>query len=445
MDALLAFAVDNLVVMAGAALVALTMGPYIAYQRWQSARVRKKADQARRLGLAEPVTIHPRVNRDKCIGSGACVNACPEKTVLGLVDHKGMAVFASRCVGHGACARACPVGAIELVFGSARRGVDIPQVFPNFETNVPRLYIAGELGGMGLIRNAVTQGQEAAGYIAEDLKRSGWRGSKETHDLVIVGAGPAGLSATLQAKREGLRYVTVEREEGAGGAILSYPRAKLVMTQPLTIPLYGKIKAREISKEQLIAMWSEIIAATGIRVAHGEDVTAARADEDMFTITTSRRELRARYLLLCVGRRGKPRKLGAPGESLPKVAYRLLEPERYRGLDTLVVGGGDSAAEAAIALAEEGARVTLSYRGAAFSRLKQGNLERLETARRAGSLTVALNSTVERIDPESVTLAMEGARRRAANDFVFIFAGGDTPREFLRNVGVEIETKYGAR
>ena len=445
MDALFAFLADNLVAAAGALLVALTMGPYILFQRWRSARVRRNADQAERLGLAEPVTIHPRVNRDKCIGSGACMNACPEKTVLGMVDHKGMAVFASRCVGHGACARACPVGAIELVFGSARRGVDIPHVFPNFETNVPRLYIAGELGGMGLIRNAVTQGQEAAGYIAQEMKRGGWRGSGAVHDVVIVGAGPAGLSATLQAKREGLDCVTIEREEAAGGAILSYPRAKLVMTQPLTIPLYGKVKAREISKEQLIALWSGIIATTGIRVTHGEEVAAARAEGEVFTITTSRRELRSRYLLLCVGRRGKPRKLGVPGESLPKVAYRLLEPERLRGQDVLVAGGGDSAAEAAMALADEGARVTLSYRGESFSRLKPRNLERLEAAVRAGGVAVALGSTVERIEEKSVTLSMAGGRRRIANDRVFIFAGGETPREFLRKMGVEIETKFGTR
>jgi len=430
---------------AGLLFTLLTVLPYLWLQRRRSEKVRRDIVHAGRLGLDEPVTIHPKVDRGRCIGSGACVKACPEKTVLGMVDNKSMTVCASQCVGHGACARACPVGAIELVFGSERRGVDIPQVRPNFESNVPRLYIAGELGGMGLIKNAVTQGWQAAGYLARDLREKPFR-RRDCHDVVIVGAGPAGLSASLQAKKEGLNFVTIEREQETGGAILSYPRAKVVMTSPFEAPLFGKVREKEMSKERLIALWDEIMRRTSLKVSLGETVIEAERNGEIFTVRTNRRELTCRYLLLCVGRRGSPRKLGVPGEKSPKVMYRLLEPERFAGNQTLVVGGGDSAVEAALALAsQKDAQTILSYRGEAFSRVKPANRERLEKAVRAGRLRVILKSNVTEIRDGMVRLTRENKTLDVPNDFVFIFAGGVAPNDFLEKVGVIMETKYGAR
>jgi len=426
-------------------LTGVTVVPYILYENWKSAKVQKEIDQAKKLGLWEPVTIHPKVNRDICIGSGACVSACPEGKILGLVDNKSMTICASECVGHGACARACPVGAIELVFGTERRGVDIPQVYPNFETNVKRIFIAGELGGMGLIRNSTTQGKEAVGYISQDLKDNPYK-ADGVIDLLIIGAGPAGLSATLMAKKERLNSITIEREDEAGGAILSYPRAKVVMTTPADLPLYGKVMSREISKEALMDLWEDIIAKTGIKISTKEAMESSERKGDYFEVKTNKRMIKARYILLCIGRRGSPRKLDVPGEKSPRVMYRLLEPERFAGHKLLVVGGGDSALETAMALAsQEGTHVTLSYRGDAFSRAKALNRTKVSAMEQAGNLDIMLNSNVVKFEGPHVYLKQKDSLVQLENDYTFVLAGGVAPNDFLKKVGINVETKYGTR
>ena len=164
-----------------------------------------------------------------------------------------MLVQPDHCIGHGACEAACPVEAITLVFGTEKRGIDIPQVKPTFETNVSGIYIAGELGGMGLIRKGVDQGARAI----ESIRKN--KGTGDQLDVVIVGAGPAGLSASLAAKEQGLRFVTIEQEDSLGGSIYHYPRRKVAMTAPMTLPIVGKFNRYEISKEELLEFWSGAI------------------------------------------------------------------------------------------------------------------------------------------------------------------------------------------
>ena len=446
MEAVLPILLENIVLITALLLGLLIVVPYIWMHNRHSTKMRAKQKEAVEFGLDEPVSIHPSVNRDKCIGSGACIKACPEKEILGTIDGKAEAVYASRCVGHGACARACPVGAIELVFGTERRGVDIPQVYPNFETNVERIFIAGELGGMGLIRNAMKQGREAVEYIVEDLKKSEKLKEDNIYDLVIVGAGPAGLSASLQAKKEKLNFLTIDQAEDFGGTILTYPRAKLVMANMIEIPVYGKVKKKEFSKEELLELWNDIIAKTGIKVEANEKVENAEKVNGFYTIKTTKREIKSRFILLGIGRRGTPRKLGVPGEKLPKVMYRLLEPEKFKNQNILIVGGGDSAVEAAVALgAQEGTKVTLSYRKKVFGRIKPGNSERIIDAKKSGHVELLMESNVKEIKPGSVVLDVKGEQKEIKNNSVFIFAGGELPNEFLKKLGIDIETKFGTR
>lgn len=398
--------------------------------------------EARASGLDEPASLHPLIDPVLCIGCGACVKACPEGDVLGLIRGKAHLVAPSECIGHGACRAACPVGAITLVFGTERRGVELPHVGPDFQTNVPGLYIAGELGGMGLIRNAIEQGQQAMAEIAGRLK-PGRRDRSMDADVIIVGAGPAGISASLAAKLAGLRAVTLEQEE-LGGTVSHYPRGKLVMTTPAVLPGFGKMKFREVGKEALLEFWREVIARAGLRIDYGERVNALERAEHGFTVSTHRRRLRAPAVLLAIGRRGTPRRLDVPGEQLSKVVYRLIDPGQYAGRDVLVVGGGDSALEAAATLAEEtDARVTLAYRGAGFARAKARNRARVEAAHAAGRLGLRLETEIRRIAPDAVDVEQAGQTLRLANDTVIVCAGGVLPTAFLRSAGVEIEVRHG--
>ena len=399
-------------------------------------------EEAQEAGLTEPASLHPLIDPLVCIGCGTCIKACPEQPhhhVLGLIHGKAQLVSPTDCIGHGACKTACPVGAIQLVFGTAKRGVDLPKVSPSFESNVPGVYIAGELGGMGLIRNAVEQGRQALEHIHE---RRG-RGGKDL-DLVIVGAGPAGFSASLGALERGMRFVTLE-QDSLGGCVFKYPRGKIVMTQPARLPIVGDVKLSTTSKEELLELWEGIVERTGLKINCNEAVMSVTRDGDGFLVKSRLREYRTHNVLLAIGRRGTPRKLGVPGEDLPKVVYRLIEPEQYISQHVIVVGGGDSALEAAASIAEvnDSGSVILSYRGDAFGRAKQRNRQRVEAAQSAGRLRVMLKSNVRAIEPEAVALEFNGRTRDIANHSVIVNAGGVLPTDFLRSIGIEIETKYG--
>lgn len=394
---------------------------------------------SREAGLSEPISLHPVFDPLLCMGSGSCVKACPEGA-LGLINGKAQLVNPSVCIGHGACVASCPFEAIKLVFGTEKRGVDIPFVKPNFETNVPGLFIAGELGGMGLVRKAAEQGRQAINAIKEMLKGEG----NTDLDVIIVGAGPAGIVAGLAAIQHKLRYLIVEQEDSLGGTVYHYPRNKIIMTAPIRLPIVGMVKMSEISKEALLEFWNGIVDKTGLKISFRERMESIQPNGKGFQVKTASGDYSARAVLLAIGRRGTPRALEVPGENLPKVVYRLIDPEQYRGQKVLVVGGGDSALEAALAIAEEaGTAVALSYRGEAFGRVKVKNRQRLEAAQQQGRINVLLESYVVRIEPSEVVLKLASGETALPNDAVIISAGGVLPIDLLKKVGIQFETKHG--
>ncbi len=398
----------------------------------------EKIERAKEMGFHEPVSLHPVVDPEVCIGSGACVAACPENDVLGLVNGKAQTINASRCVGHGACFHACPLQAITLCIGTEKRGVDLPHISQEFESSIPGLYIAGELGGMGLIKNAVEQGKQAMQNLHHKLNRS----KNAKYDVVIVGAGPAGISATLTAAELNLKFLTLE-QDSLGGTVYNFPRAKLVMTAPMDLPLYGKVKLAETSKSELLELWNEVLSKNNISINEQEKVESIEKIGDYFYIKTSKDSYTSSSILLSIGRRGSPRKLGVPGEEKEKVAYRLLEPELIHRQKILIVGGGDSAIESALLLMEEDNDVTISYRGDAFSRLKPKNLAKINAAISSSRIRVFFNSNVQEILDEKIILVNDGSPVSIKNDLVYIFAGGELPTKFLENIGITITKKFG--
>ncbi|MEZ6002258.1 NAD(P)-binding domain-containing protein [Hyphomonas sp.] len=417
----------------------LAAGSYLFFKQRASSRAAAIYQEAREAGLTEPTSLHPVIDPALCCGSAACVAACPEGDVIGIIRGKAQLIDPTLCIGHGACAAACPTKAITLVFGTKTRGVELPLVSPDFETSVPGIFVAGELGGMGLIRNAVNQGQQAVNAI----HRLRGQASGGMLDLVIVGAGPAGLSASLAAKSLGMRFTTIEQEK-MGGTIAHYPRGKVVMTKPAILPIVGPTRFSEISKEGLLEFWSDAISKADLNIEYDQNLVAIREQSGGFLVETSKVTIEARSVLLTIGRRGTPRKLDVPGEHLPKVVYRLETPEQFAGKDILVVGGGDSALEAAASLVEEtSARVHLSYRGDAFQRARRKNRERITSAEESGRLKVLLQSNLIEIQPDTVILDQSGDLHELTNDAIIVCAGGVLPTGLLRDMGVTVVTKYG--
>ncbi|MCT8340913.1 NAD(P)-binding domain-containing protein [Flavobacteriaceae bacterium TK19130] len=433
---------EEIIIYGIVALLCLTIVIfYLRKKKTTSENTRKKVETAKEEGLHEPVSLHPFIDLNTCIGSAACVAACPEQDILGIVDGKATVINASNCVGHGACFHACPVEAISLRIGTEKRGVDLPHINENFETNVKGIYIAGELGGMGLIKNSVEQGQQAVQYMVKAKKPK----KEGIIDVAIVGAGPAGISATLEAKKQGLNSLTFE-QESLGGTVFTFPRSKVVMTNPMELPLHGKVKLYDTSKEELLSLWKKVINEHDLEIREQTKIEQVIPQENKtFKLITNKGEEHfANNVLLSIGRRGSPRKLDVPGEESKKVAYRLLEPEHIANEKILVVGGGDSAIEAVLLLKDEN-EVILSYRKDKFSRLKPKNKEKIKLASENDEIKIIYSSDCVAINEDSVLLKVEGEEdtRQLKNDRVYIFAGGEMPTNFLQKAGIEITKRFG--
>ncbi len=427
---------DIITILISAILIFGTLVPYIRYTRRRERKARERLTAAKIAGLQAAQTMHPHIDPTVCIGCGGCVTACPEGDVLAVISGKATIVHGAKCVGHGLCADACPVGGITLLMAPPGRSANLPILTEHLETTVKHVYIAGELGGLGLIRNAITQGKNVIERIAASPERV-----KNSQDVTIVGAGPAGLGAALTAKEKNLKYILLEQND-VGGTILQYPRRKVVLTSPVELPIWGKLKFREVSKEELLDLWEEVIAKTKLHIRTGEKVTEIQKTSGGFKLLTPFNTYEAHNVVLALGRRGTPRKLNVPGEQLSKVTYRLIDAETYQDSDVLVVGGGDSAIEAAVGLALHGTnRVTLSYRKDSFARLKERNKGHLDEQVRRKRINLVLNSDVKEILPQEVHLETPKGIQRIRNNYVFIFAGGEMPFDFLRQAGVQFQAQ----
>lgn len=426
------------VVIASIALIVIV---YMRKLKKISDTTAEKIAKAKEEGRYEPVSLHPYIDLSTCIGSGACITSCPEKDILGIVHGKAEVINASSCVGHGACFHNCPVEAISLRIGTESRGVELPHVNLTFETNISGIYIAGELGGMGLIKNSVEQGKQAIDNINKSLHQKGG----ENLDLIIIGAGPAGISAALTAKSYGLTFKVLEQDT-LGGTVYSFPRAKIVMTNPMKLPLYKKVKLYDTSKDELLSIWNEALSNNNITInEHCKVDHIIPVEGQLFkTKCNDGKEFISKRVLIAIGRRGSPRKLNIPGEELPKVYYRLLEPERFNDKKIIVVGGGDSAIESALLLMEEN-DVTLSYRKDHFARLKPKNRERIEEAYDNKKVNILFNSNLVKITSTKAHFKINNLDeiKIIENDLVYVFIGGELPIKFLQEAGVEIKKRFG--
>ncbi len=435
-------------------------------------RTMQKREQAVRQGSDQAQLMHPVIDLTRCLGCGTCVSACPEEGVLDLLHGQATVVNGARCVGHSHCERSCPVDAITVTVANLAERKDVPAVTAELEAvGSPGLFLAGEVTAHALIKTAIEHGTAVAAEVArrnehaDDLQER----TAGVLDLCIVGAGPAGLACSLEAKRHGLDFVTLEQEQGPGGTVAKYPRRKLVMTQPVELPLYGRMKAASYTKETLVDLWQRIAKEQQLPIQGGEVLQSLERDEEgNYLVGASTGTYTARNVCLALGRRGTPRKLSVPGEDLSKVIYSLQDANSYQGRRILVVGGGDSAIEAALGLAEQkGNHVTISYRKDSFFRMRASNEQRLQASVSEGRVHVVFNSQVKAIHPDRVELQVQGSASSDSNqpgagssksapvatkvspgktrtltlpnDEVFIMVGGVPPFALLEAAGVSFD------
>jgi thioredoxin reductase (NADPH) len=430
MDTLIAFAIAAIVLL-------FFVRRYSKGLKQAQARAHEAAERGK-LRSDGPQAQHPHIDANYCIGCAACTAVCPEGDVLAMLGGKAVIVNGYKCIGHSLCAEVCPVGAITMVMASPSMGADMANLTSEYETTIPNLFIVGELGGLALIKNAIGQGRDCVDTIAKRIMAArGGKSLPEVYDVLVVGAGPAGISASLRAIERKLKHITIDEGE-VGGTVAKYPRQKLVMTSPVEFPMYGKFKKTELTKEELIEFWNKVLGRVDFNFRKGEKVEdVKRGDDRIFTVVTSKNQYRAHAVVLALGRTGSPRKLGVKGEDLPKVMYRLIEADHYVNKKILVVGGGDSAIEAAMGLAHQvGNKVTLCYRKESFTRIKERNSQRIADCIKTGKVNVAFESNPVEFKQSSVVLDVKGVKKEIPNDFVWIFAGGEPPNAFLKKIGV---------
>ncbi len=394
------------------------------------------------------VLVHD-INDDRCTGCDACVAVCPTN-VLDLIDNKSRVVRFQDCIQCEACMWACPTQALVMhPEGTQPPALKVPELDEFYQTAVPGQYLIGEVAGKPLVKNAANLGRAVVEHMLKGGLKPGAGRSKMAEgsdaakvtavDVVIVGSGPGGLSAALTCIQRGLSYVVIEKDVTIASTIAHYPKGKLIMAEPYDTANLSLLPVFDSSKEQMLPIWRDLVERVGMNVRHGETVESVeRRADGVFAIKTNVSSYRAQRVVLATGTRGKPRTLGVKGENLPKVNSLLDDPDLYRGKHVLVVGGGDSACEAAIALADAGAKVIVSYRGRSFNRAQPKNKQTIESYAASKRIKAKFQSQVEEINNEGVILAMaDGVRKLYPNDATFVLIGADPPIAWLAKLGIQ--------
>lgn len=416
---------------------------YLAYYlkkfRHNAKSQKSRHTEAKLLGADKAPAMFPQFDLSLCIGCASCTTACPMGKVLGMVDGFPRVIQGTKCIGIAKCAEACPVGAVTMGLGNLKKRNDIPIMDVHNETTLPGVYIAGELGGQGLISNGINQGVKVVNAIQQRIAAGGQKGSGDVYDLAIVGAGPAGIGAATMARKSGLRYIMLDIKDAVGGTVVSYPKKKPTLIDKIEIPGYGFLDRYEYTKEEILGVFGKIQKEQNLNFRPRFNMVKVERHDGIYSVIPDQGEaVKSVYMVLALGRSGTPRKLGVPGENLAKVAYRLEDPEDYKDKDIVVVGGGDSAIEAAMALAAvDGNRVQLSYRKNTFFRIKDLNQSRLNAMVEAKQLSLIMETDVKEISEKEIRIRFKESETVFQNDAVIVYAGGEPPFKLLGKIGVK--------
>lgn len=385
------------------------------------------------------------INDDRCTGCDACVMVCPTD-VLELQKNKSRVARFGDCIQCEQCANVCPTNALVMHYeGTSAPPVLVPDLDEYYQSKVPGLYLLGEAAGKPLVKNAVNLGRAVIEHALRSGLKPGALSAQSSDrlpcvDVIIIGSGPAGLSAALSCVQRKLSYVVIEKDAFVASTIARYPKGKKVMAEPYDVRCVGLLPVWDASKEKAIEEWNRILTQVGLDIRMREAVEGVRREPDgTFSVKSDKGSYRGQRVLLCIGTRGKPRKLGIPGEDQAFVQPLLDDPDLYSGKTVLVVGGGDSAVEAAISLAAPHLRnkVILSYRGKSFNRVKARNRQDLDQAVNQQRVLLLLGSVVQNFERNNAVLKLQDGRTRPIPVHqAFVLIGGDPPVKWLESMGI---------
>lgn len=380
--------------------------------------------------------LHPVINQSICVGCSTCVLSCKSSGALYLINGKSTLVNPFACQSHGECEKQCPTGALQLVEYGKKMKVKIPETGDHYQSSIPGIYVVGALTGAGLIKEAINQGRAAVNHIMRDVFPD------NLPRVAVIGAGPAGLSAFLSCRKFGLPTFCLEKDKTAN-TIRNFPKKKILMAEPLDMPIYGPLWVGDTTREELLEAWDRILEKTGVTITTGKQLEDIEGSDGDFRVIAGGGQYPCQKVILALGNRGVPRKLHVPGEEdNENVYYTLLDAEDFAGSEVTITGAGDSAVEAALSLQQQNCRVRIVVRGEGFPRIKAKNREKILKSIQQNQIIAHFNSKISAFEKDAVQIQGTDSRiARYKSNHHFIMIGGEPPFQLLEKLGIAITEK----